>query len=275
MAYNLGMPARWIPPLLLSLGLLAVTIHISAQSGHGKRRWAKYEREMQDPVDDPLDGSPPAEFAFARLRYRSPRDGWAYARWGIDANKSDRQFTLGLKRLTRIDTRSVEEIVDIDSDEIYDWPWMFAVSPGDWELSDSQALRLRNYFERGGFLMVDDFHGEPEWRSFMAGMQQILPGCYAVELQDADPIFHIVYDLKERVQIPGANVVHGPGYERGGIVPHWRAILDDKNRIRVAILFNMDIGDAWEFADSPDYPEHLASLAYRLGINYVLYSMTH
>ena len=84
-----------------------------------------------------------------------------------------------------------------------------------------------------------------------------------------------MYDLTKRVQIPGANVVHGPGYERGGVVPHWRGILDKDGRVIIAISFNMDIGDAWEFADDPNYPERFASEAYRLGVNYVLYSMTH
>jgi hypothetical protein len=241
-----------------------------------ERRWAKYESEMQDPVDDPADAWVESEFAFGRLRFRSPRDGrgW-YARWGIDANKSDRQFIEGVRRLTRIHARSVEQIVDIDSDEIFDWPWMFAVSPGDWKLSPDQARRLRAYFDRGGFLMVDDFHGESEWRTFMAGIEQIFDDPQVVELDDGAAIFHVLYDLKDRVQIPGANVVHGPGYERDGVTPHWRGILDGQGRIVVAICFNMDVGDAWEFADDPHYPEKFASQAYRLGINYVLYAMTH
>jgi hypothetical protein len=182
---------------------------------------------------------------------------------------------MGVRRLTRIHARSVEEIVDIDSDEIYKWPWLYGVAIGDWTLSDSQIVRLRKYFERGGFLMVDDFHGEREWADFMAGIARILPGHEVVELKDEDPIFHVVYNLAERVQIPGLNVVWGRGYERGGIVPHWRAVIDENGRVQVAMCFNMDVGDAWEWADHPQYPERYASLAYRLGINYVIYSMTH
>lgn len=263
------------PRRLLAFGLLAGIAALAfAQSR--ERRWAKYENEMQDPVDDPPDAWVESEFAFGRLRFRSPRDGrgW-YARWGIDANKSDRQFIEGVRRLTRIDARSVEHIVDIDSDEIFDWPWMFAVSPGDWKLSPDQAKRLRAYFDRGGFLMVDDFHGESEWRTFMMGIHQVFDDPKVVELDDEAAIFRVLYNLGDRVQIPGANVVHGPGYERDGVTPHWRGIVDDKGRVAVAICFNMDVGDAWEFADDPNYPEKFASQAYRLGINYVLYAMTH
>jgi len=257
------------------LAITAAALVFAAQRGRGNNRWAVYEREMQDPVDDPPDAFEKTEFAFGRLRFRSPMDGGYYSRWGIDANKSDRQFIAGVRRLTRVHARSIEEIIDVDSDEIFDWPWMFAVAAGDWVLSDAQALRLRKFFERGGFMMVDDFHNVREWDSFMAGIRKIFPNPTVVELEDDHPIFHIAYDLTNRVQIPGANVVHGSGYERGGVTPHWRAVLDDQGRVMIAICFNMDVGDAWEFADDPQYPERFASEAYRLGINYVLYSMTH
>jgi hypothetical protein len=259
---------------ILTVAAVAV-VAAAAQNGHGGRRWAQYEFEMQDPADDPPDAWEKAEFAFGRLRFQSMRRGRRYAPWGIDANKSERQFILGVRRLTRIHARSVEQIVDINSDEIFDWPWMYAVSVGDWVVSEPQAARLREYLRRGGFLMVDDFHAEYEWEQFMAGINRALPEARAVELEDDSPIFHVVYDLSKRLQVPGLNVVHGPGYERGGVVPHWRAVLDDKGRVQVGICHNMDLGDAWEWADLPEYPEKYASEAYRLGINYILYAMTH
>lgn len=255
--------------------LIAVIVTLAAAPSSGGRRWAQYEREMQNPADDPPDAWEQTEFAFARLRYRSSRDGFYRSRWGTDANKSERQFIQGLRRLTRIHARSVEQIVDIESDEIFDWPWLYAVGIGDWTLSESHVRRLKAYFERGGFLMVDDFHNEREWADFMAGIKQILPNHAVVELENDDPIFHNVYDLAERVRVPGLNVVHGSQIERGGVDPHWRGVLDEKGRIVVAICFNMDLGDAWEWADLPEYPERYASLAYRIGVNYIVYAMTH
>jgi len=241
------------------------------------RIWARYESEMQDPVDDPPDAGRKGEFVQGRLRYRSPMDypGQPYARWGIDANKGDRIFIGILNRLTRIDAQPVEHIIDIDSDDIFNLPWLLAISVGDWKLSPSQAERLRKYFDRGGFLMVDDFHNEREWARFMAGIHQIYPGAEAVELDDSDPAFHVLFDLNNRVRVPGANVVHGSQIERGGTEPHWRALVDSKGRMFVAICFNMDVGDGWEFADDPDYPERFASEAIRLGANYALYALTH
>jgi hypothetical protein len=250
-------------------------VSLAALTLAGANRWAKYEHEMQHPVDDPPGAWEKTEFAFARLRYRSDRYGWRGARWGVDANKSDRHFMQGLRRLTRVQVRSVEEIVDVDSDEMFDWPFLYAVGIGDWVLSDSQARRLRQYFDRGGFLMVDDFHNEREFASFMAGVHKIFPGTQAVELEDDAPIFHVVYNLSKRLQVPGLNAIPTPGYERGGVEPHWRAILDQQNRVQIAICHNMDLGDAWEWADLPEYPEKFASEAYRLGVNYVLYALTH
>ena len=241
-----------------------------------ERIWALYEAEMQDPVEDPPDAGRKGEFALGRLRYRSPLDrGRGYSRWGIDANKGDRLFIGILSRLTRIDVQPIETIIDIDSDEIFDLPWLFAVSVGDWVLSQAQAERLRKYFERGGFLMVDDFHNEGEWAGFMRGIRQIDSTAEVVELADSDPAFHVLFNLKDRVRVPGANVVHGSKIERGGTVPHWRAVLDSRGRMMVAVTFNMDVGDGWEFADDPEYPERYASEAIRLGTNYVIYAMTH
>lgn len=241
------------------------------------RVWARYEHEMQDPVDDPPGAGRKGEFALGRLRYRSPLDrGFGrYFRWGIDANKGDRLFLGHLSRLTRIDVAPIETIIDVSSDEVFEHPWLFAVSVGDWAITASEAARLRQYLDRGGFLMVDDFHNEREWGIFMNGIRQIDPSAQVVELNDSDPVFHVVFNMTDRVRVPGANVVHDGGVERGGLTPHWRAIVDARGRIMVAICFNMDVGDGWEFADDPFYPERFSYEAIRLGINYVLYAMTH
>lgn len=265
--------------ILIGALLLATLTALYAQRRSrlsGTRKWAMYEYEMQDPVEDPPDANLPGEFVLGRLRYRSPRDGRGpYYRWGIDANKGDRIFLDTLRRLTRIHIQSIENIVDVESDDMFETPFLFAVSPGDWRLTPGHAERLRKYFERGGFLMVDDFHGPRDWEQFMTGINMIFPDAHIVDLGDNEPIFNVIYNLKERINVPGANVVHGPGYEKDGITPFWRAVLDNKGRVVVAICFNMDVGDGWEFADDPDYPEKYSAMALRLGVNYATYAMTH
>ena len=241
------------------------------------QRSRQYEYEMQNPTVDPPDADEKTEYAFARLRYQS--GGWGRRRggsWGTDSNKAERQFVQGVRRLTRIHTRSAEEIIDIDSDEVYNWPWLYAVEVGHWSISDAQAKRLRDYLDRGGFLMVDDFHGTYEWEVFLQGIKKVFPDRPIVDIEDDHAIFNALYNLRERVQVPGRQFVYsGRTYEQDGFEPKWRAIFDDKGRIQVAICYNMDLGDAWEWADFPDYPEKYASLAYRIGINYIVYSMTH
>lgn len=257
--------------------LLTGAVHLVAGN-----RWAKYEWEMQSPAPDPPDADVEAEFVFARLRYRSPYDrGFGggfrrgHLRWGTDANRSERHFIVALRRLSVIDGKSIEQVVDVDDDDMFNYPFLYAVAAGHWELSPDQAARLGKFFERGGFLVVDDLHNEGEWGDFMVGIKQALPGHDWEELPETDPIFHAVHSLDRSTQISGWNIVSGVPYERGGYVPYWRAVRDDKGRIVVAAWMNQDLGDAWEWADDPRYPENLASLAFRFGVNYVTYTMTH
>ncbi|MBZ5694683.1 MAG: DUF4159 domain-containing protein [Acidobacteriia bacterium] len=230
------------------------------------------------------NNSEKAEFYWSRLRY-TPRvgqgGGYGYgygygASWSRDYPKADRQFLMALRRLTRIQARSTEQVVDLDSDEIYDYPWVYAVQVESWSFTDAEAKRLRDYLLKGGFLMVDDFHGTADWQNFMEGMRMVLPNRPIEDLNDNDEIFHVLYDLGERFQVPGEQyVATGRTYEKDGYVPKWRAIRDDKGRVMVAICHNMHLGDAWEWADTAEYPEKFASLAFRVGLNYIMYGMTH
>ncbi|MBM3758117.1 MAG: DUF4159 domain-containing protein [Acidobacteria bacterium] len=259
--------------VLIGAALLVVTV--AGASAYQRRRSSNYEWEMQNPAEDPLDALEPGEFSFARLRYRSV-GGWRRGSWGTDANKAERVFIQGVRRLTRVNARSVEEIIDVEDDNVYRWPWLYAVEVGHWRLDEPHAARLRQYLDRGGFLMVDDFHGSYEWAVFEASLRKIFPDRTVVDLDDGDPMFHVLYDLNDRFQVPGRQYIwSGSTSERDGYEAKWRAVLDDKNRVQVLICHNMDLGDAWEWADDPQYPEKFASLAYRIGINAVVYSMTH
>jgi hypothetical protein len=224
-----------------------------------------------------------AEFYWSRLAYSISMvnvgayggRGWRSS-WSRDYPKADRQFLIAMHRLTRIDGRPTEQVVNLDSDEIFNYPWIYAVQVQTWTFTDAQAKRLREYLLKGGFLMVDDFHGTEDWENFMNGMRQVLPDRPVEDLQSGDEIFHTLYDIDDKMQIPGEQYVWtGRTYEKDGYRPKWRAIRDDKGRIIVAICHNMHLGDAWEWADDPNYPETFASMAFRVGLDYILYGMTH
>ena len=226
----------------------------------------------------PPDATVPGEWVFARFMYRAvPSWGGRRNNWTIDYPRSDRHLSAAVRRLTRIKVRSAEQPVAAENgDDIYNWPWLYAVEVGHWDLTDLQAAKLRDFLDRGGFFMCDDFHGTVEWDTFVASMQRVFPNRAIVEIPDSDPIFHSVYDLDARYQVPGEQVLHSKqSFEKDGYQPRWRGIYDDRGRLMVAICHNMDLGDSWEHADNPLYPEQYSALGFRIGVNYLVYAMTH
>ena len=254
---------------------------------HAQKPFKEYPGFEYTNFEVPPDANVPHEWTRARLKYTQyggggfGRRGFGGGnRWTMDYPRSDRHLLPGIARLTRIDARSVEQVVELDnSDDIYNWPTLYGVEVGYWSLNDEEARQLREYLNRGGFLMVDDFHGNTEWEIFEEGIKKVFPDRDIVDLPDAHPIFHTLYDLDHRIQVPGEaalsnGVTYGQG-NNGGRDPHWRGIYDNKGRVVVAICHNMDLGDAWEHADDAWYPAEMTGLAYRIAINYFVYDFTH
>jgi hypothetical protein len=238
--------------------------------------------------ETPSDWADKAEFAFARMMfpggwndgYRGRFDGdWRLGNtlWTQDYPRADRHFSEAVRRLTRVSTRSVEQPINLDEDEEFDWPWLYAVQVGEWGITPRQGKELREFLLRGGFFVADDFHGNVERQVFEQSMKLVFPDRPIVDIPNDDPVFHVVYDLNDRFQIPGqAHIRAGcKNCSDGGVGAHWRGIYDDRGRIMIAISYNSDMGDAWEWADDPYYPEKAASLAIRIGVNYIVYSMSH
>jgi hypothetical protein len=273
--------------LLVSAGAALLSAVYAAQ-----RPFRVYpSMEPYDDVELPPDFQEPSEWIFARLMYpQHPRARFGgYRRfgggdwrevgtsWTQDYPRADRHFAQALRRLSRVHARSVEQPVNLDDgDDAFNYPWMNAGEMGDWKLTGNQATALREYLLRGGFLMLDDFWGTEEWNRFAESMRAVFPDRAIVEIANDDPIFHIVYDLDERYQVPGQwALARGSTYRNDGSTPHWRGIYDDHGRVMVAMTFNSDVGDSWEWADDPNYPEKYSALGIRIGVNYVIYSMTH
>lgn len=266
------------PRIVVSLVVLILSV---LGTIYAQKPFREYPGTEYENFPLPQDWQEKTEFTRARLKYHGYSRGWGrFASWTIDYPRSDRHLLAGIRRLTRIHTRSVEQPVSLvaqeDGDDVYNWPFLYAVEVGTWDLTDEEAKKLRDYLMRGGFLMVDDFHGTREWEIFMASMNRVFPDRPVVDIDNKDAIFHVLYDLDDRFQVPGAQYLEtGRTYERDGFEARWRGVYDDKGRVVVAICHNMDLGDAWEWSDDPRYPEKWASLAYRIAVNYSIYALTH
>jgi uncharacterized protein DUF4159 len=226
---------------------------------------------------EPHGGPPEAEFHMARLAYYAVgcagSRGWCNPWWAIDYPEAEAHFLPAVTRMTRIDAAPDSRHVTLEDDNLFDYPWLFLQQPGqgNWIPQGEELERLREYLARGGFLVVDDFHGEYEWQSVREAMAALLPGRAIVDIPEDDALHHIMFDLDKRTQIPGERHLYrgmeGP--------PHWRGIYDDSGRLIVALNHNSDMGDAWEHADDAHYPAPMTATAYRFGVNYVIYAMTH
>jgi hypothetical protein len=229
-------------------------------------------------------------FTFVRIKYsvdgkhgygRDPED-----RWRIDAPDSDLNFSFRLQQVTSLKVNPDGKVLEITDKELFDFPFIYIVEPGRLTFTDKEVPILRRYLLNGGFLMCDDFWGDRDWENFSEELKRVFPDREAVELPMEHPIFHTVFDLKEKPQVPGAphGIQHqftGITYERGhgpgSEEVHYRAIFDDKGRIMVMLCHNTDLGDGWEREGENEYyfREFSEKKAYPLGINIVVYAMTH
>jgi len=268
------------------LGIVVVAGAAFSTILYAQLPFREYPGMEGDSFGRPADWQVPGEFVVGRLMY-PPKSGDRMFRggnweqggtsWTVDYPRGDRTFANLLERLTVIDVRSVEQPVNLnDGDDVFNWPFLMVGMPGSWDLSDEQAAKLREYLLRGGFLMADSFFGSYEWEGFMESMRRVFPDRPVVELPDDHALFGVVYDFSEKAQIRNWRTLDCcGGYRDDGAEPSWRGILDDDGRIMVAMSFNNDMGDSWQHADDPTYPQEDSYMGLRLGVNYVIYTMTH
>jgi Domain of unknown function (DUF4159) len=218
-------------------------------------------------------------FSFARVRYTSGGYG-SGGSWNTDYRDADLNLSLRLSQLTSMQVNPEAKVIDLTDPDLFNYPFIYIVEPGRLTFSDAEVTILRKYLLNGGFLMVDDFWGRAEYFNFYEQIKRVFPEREPVELPPDHPIFHCVFDLKTKPQIPGVHVWLATGltYEReDATVVEYKAIFDDKGRIMVIICHNTDLGDGWEEeATNPDYfREFSEKYAYPLAINIFFYTMTH
>jgi hypothetical protein len=250
------------------------------------------------PADGPL---PPVEidlsrFSFARAEYDSmggwgeafyAYDGRVWQRWQTDFPEADENFSYRLEQLTAILANQRATSRRITDPDLFDFPFLYMADVGWMDLTPEEKARLREYLLRGGFIWVDDFWGQGEWRSFERAMNDILPERQWRRIPDAHPILHTVFDLPTAPQVPARSFAspYGPTYEPAGMHRYpvgsleqvnFRGYFDHDGRLMVVATHNTDIGDGWEReAYGQWYFETFSTKSYALGVNVIVYALTH
>jgi len=204
-----------------------------------------------------------------------PIQGWG---WATDYPGGDCKFMGGIHRLTGMRVHPNPNVVEIMDPDLFKFPYIYIVEPGGMYLSEKEAARLREYFARGGFLHVDDFWGLREKANFESQMKKVFPDRRFEVLPLSHEIFHTFFDVDQILQIPnqGNGCYGGPTWEQpDDRAPRIYGISDDSGRLIVVVTYNSDLGDAWEYMDLACYPEKYSGQAYRLGLNFMIYAMTH
>ena len=228
----------------------------------------------------PAQLAPPPEwheFYFTRAAYSSGYGGWGRRgnSWATDFPKSDRQFLTVLKRLTNLDAFDYENAVLLTDENIRRYPFLYALEVGYMDLSPAEIEGLRAYLDAGGFLVIDDFWGSREWAVFEWNMSRVFPNRPIIDLDLDHPVFNTFYDIDEVLQVPAYRRWGGQTWERDGYVPQVKGIEDDNGRLMVIVNWNTDLGDAWEWAEQPDYPLQYSTFAFQMGVNMIIYAMSH
>jgi hypothetical protein len=273
----------WLGPVMLLLGGVA-----AAQRG----RW------WRDGIETGRGGVPDWEidenfkndvFTFVRIKYDSYGGrGRGGGGWRTDYRDSDLNFSLRLRQLTSLKVNPEPMVLELTDDRLLDYPFIYIIEPGALVFSEAEVQALRQYCLNGGFLMVDDFWGDSQYENMRLELKRVFPDRDPLEVPLSHEIFHCVYDMKEKPQVPAINAAARMKNGRYGSAertwdgsdtstPHYRAITDDNDRIMVFICHNTDLGDGWEREGMAKwyFDEFSVKKAYPMGINIVTYAMTH
>jgi hypothetical protein len=218
-------------------------------------------------------------------RGRRGRRGWGGGGWRTDWPESDHNLSYRLQQLTSLKVNPDPIFMPLTDPELFSYPFIYMIEPGSLYFTDEEVAVLRKYLLAGGFLMVDDFWGDGQWENFYQQIKRVFPEREPVELNIDHEIFNIVYRLKEKPQMPSIGRAlegrpwgityedHGSGSEE----VHYKALFDDKGRMMAIICHNTDLGDGWEEegVDPWYFKEFAEKKAYPMGINIIVYAMTH
>lgn len=232
-----------------------------------------------------IEYDPGGEFNFVRVQFDTYGVRGGYGGffgdggppWSIDFPDADKNFLRGVSRLTNVRVMQDPIVLRFDDERIFDYPFLYMLEVGQQggiSLNEIEIHNLREYLLRGGFLLIDDFWGTRQWDAFESSFSQVFPDREIIELKPDHEIFRTYYDLDGPKMIPALSRDDSRGEQDIDVASN-HAILDDNGRVMVLINWNSDMGDGWEHTYHPYYPTRYANSAYQLGINYLIYAMTH
>ena len=214
----------------------------------------------------------PSEFYFTRGVYSSP---WQWNSWAIDFPKADQQFMAAVNTLVDMDASERENPVRLDDPNLRRFPFLYMLEIAGMSLTPPEVEGLRGYLRAGGFLVVDDFWGSWAFANLEQEMRRVLPEHPIVVIPRDHPVFNTVYRIDEIIQVPAFGRFGSQTSECPGCEAFVRGIFDDQGRLMVVINANTDLGDAWEWFERPEYPLQYSSFAVQMGVNFIVYAMSH
>lgn len=279
---------------MLGVALLAFGDTLSRRYGEIEVKTAREADDPQNPTPNwPLDPDFKKDvFTFARLQYVADHNRYGRGhtlermRWAIDFPGGDLDLSYRLQQMTSIKVDPDGRVIKLADTNLFEYPFIYIIEPSRGFVSEEEIPLMRKYLFNGGFVMFDDFWDDEEWKRFSEQMELLFPADKfpnqkIVDLPLEHPIFHTVFDLKEKPQVPGIEhfVRWGRSHERGyeGEEVHYRGIFDDKGRLMMLICHNTDLGDGWEReGENTEYFRQFSEpKAFPMGINAIVYAMTH
>ena len=270
-------------PRRLLTGLLLAALCCAAATVEAQFRRGRNNIDVATP--ESFDG----RFNFCRVAFNTSFNGdrrggsWAVDYPDADINFSTRLSELTMTRISRVPSGEPNHlVVRLTDPELFQCPFIMMTEVGSASFNEQEAATLRLYLEKGGFLWVDDFWGNYAWEFWVNQLRHALPVAEypVIDLPLNHPLFRTQFDIKEVPQISSINFWRGTGStsERGAesAVPHVRAVLDRHGDVMVLMTHNTDLGDSWEReGEDPEYFLNFSVPGYALGVNALLYAMSH
>ena len=260
----------WILGAALLISIAVGTIFAQELGLLGRYDDARYIKQTTEDTN---------QIVFARLIYNGRIPGY-YKNWYTDYPDADHHLIEGLKRLTNLNIADHERAVAINDPDLFRYPFLYTSEPEQMVLTDDDAAIMREYLERGGFWILDDFWGSFEWQAMERQLRKILPMAEIKDIPHDHTIFHQFYDIDKIIQVTNNGIAECAWcdqWENGpsGKDPKVFAVLDRYQRIMVLMAWNNDFGDGLEWADDPRYPESYSKYSFKFVTNVIVYAMTH